>query len=221
MLIAIEIGGTKLQLALGREDGTIVKTVRGRVKAEDGAQGILAWFDAQTSALLQEYGGGGNGQAEDPVRAIGVGFGGPLETATGTVLKSVQIKGWDNFSLKKWFEDRFGIPTFSRSFMHFGSTSMASASIAAVGMKSAFARSGALPRNFRKASSIFFVSRPQDVSMTRMFLSLPCLSFSVFYHGKRGTKRRTKKLAGNRSGRYPRRYFFGNHPTSSRVCDTK
>ena len=56
MLIAIEIGGTKLQLALGREDGTIVKTVRGRVKAEDGAQGILAWFDAQTSALLQEYG---------------------------------------------------------------------------------------------------------------------------------------------------------------------
>ena len=118
MLIAIEIGGTKLQLALGREDGTIVKTVRGRVKAEDGAQGILAWFDAQTSALLQEYGQmaadseGGNGQAEGPVRAIGVGFGGPLETATGTVLKSVQIKGWDNFSLKKWFEDRFGIPTF-------------------------------------------------------------------------------------------------------------
>ena len=112
MLIAIEIGGTKLQLALGREDGTIVKTVRGRVTAEDGAQGILVWFDAQTSALLQEYGGGGNGQAEDPVRAIGVGFGGPLETATGTVLKSVQIKGWDNFSLKKWFEDRFGIPTF-------------------------------------------------------------------------------------------------------------
>ena len=105
MLIAIEIGGTKLQLSLGQEDGRIEKTVRGRVNAEDGAAGILRWMEEHMAKTLAEV-------PEGTVKAVGVGFGGPLETATGTILKSVQIRGWDNFSLKKWFEDRFGIPAF-------------------------------------------------------------------------------------------------------------
>ena len=105
MLIAIEIGGTKLQLSLGQEDGRIEKTVRGRVNAEDGAAGILRWMEEHMAKTLAEV-------PEGTVKAVVVGFGGPLETATGTILKSVQIRGWDNFSLKKWFEDRFGIPAF-------------------------------------------------------------------------------------------------------------
>ena len=107
MLVGVEIGGTKLQIAVGSPDGTIRRTVRGKVNAADGSRGILAWFEEKLGALLRE-----EAEKGTAIDAIGVGFGGPLETATGTILKSVQIAGWDNFSLKDWFEKTFQIKTY-------------------------------------------------------------------------------------------------------------
>lgn len=107
MIAGVEIGGTKTQICVGNTDGTIVKTVRGRVETEKGSQGILDWIKEHLTALIQEENEKGN-----KIEAIGVGFGGPLETKTGRILKSVQIAGWNDFSLKKWFEDTFQIPSF-------------------------------------------------------------------------------------------------------------
>jgi glucokinase len=44
------------------------------------------------------------------VTGIGVGFGGPVETATGRALVSHQVPGWENVALKAWFEERFDLP---------------------------------------------------------------------------------------------------------------
>jgi glucokinase len=43
------------------------------------------------------------------VTAIGVGFGGIIESSTGLSLVSVQVDGWKDFNLKKWFEETFGL----------------------------------------------------------------------------------------------------------------
>jgi glucokinase len=106
VILGAEIGGTKLQIALGNEQGGILATRRGAAPAAGGAPAILEWFAGAIPELLNEapkFGG--------KPRRIGVGFGGPVETATGRVLTSHQVEGWSGFALKPWFEERFGIET--------------------------------------------------------------------------------------------------------------
>ena len=44
------------------------------------------------------------------MRGVGIGFGGPVDDATHTVIKSHQIEGWDNFPLADWLSDVVGLP---------------------------------------------------------------------------------------------------------------
>ena len=107
LILAIETGGTKIQLVLGNEDGEILYNYRTKVDKEKGFQGIL---DKVVDALplltqkAEEMGG--------KIWRIGIGFGGPVETATGTAIWSAQIDGWKDFPVSRFFEERTGIPTF-------------------------------------------------------------------------------------------------------------
>ena len=98
---AVEIGGTKQQLAIVDENGGIVELVCGKFPLPNGAIDVLNWIEANFPALLQKY----------SVEAIGVGYGGILESKTGRVLLSVQVPGWQDFMLKDWFEKKFSIRT--------------------------------------------------------------------------------------------------------------
>jgi len=106
LVIACEIGGTKLQAALGTREGLIVHRLRGTAQAAQGAQALLAWFEGSVPQLLDVA------RARDArVAGLGVGFGGPVESAVGRVLVSHQVSGWDDVPLKAWFEDTFSLPT--------------------------------------------------------------------------------------------------------------
>ncbi len=101
-VIGVEIGGTKLQAALGDGLGAIHRLERSSVNRGKGAPGILEWMEAAVGALI-------NGASSRPVSA-GIGFGGPVDSATGRVLVSHQIQGWEGIELRTWFEQRFGMP---------------------------------------------------------------------------------------------------------------
>lgn len=105
LALGIEIGGTKLQAALGTAEGKILATERGKAPPNEGAQGILEWFGGAVPRLLDDA--ARRGQS---VAGMGIGFGGPVETATGEVLVSHQVEGWEGVALEGWFEDRFGLP---------------------------------------------------------------------------------------------------------------
>lgn len=106
MYLGIEIGGTKLQLGLGRGDGALVGLWRGFVQREAGGEGIRQQIiTALPQLLIQAH-------VERPqLRGIGIGFGGPVDDAARSVIKSHQIAGWDNFPLADWIEDMLGLPT--------------------------------------------------------------------------------------------------------------
>lgn len=104
--IGIEIGGTKLQAALGTASGEILERVAGPVPEPGDADAILSWI-AETVPTLQQFAA----DQDHEISGIGVGFGGPVETATGRVLTSHQVDGWDDIALKPWFEQQFGFPT--------------------------------------------------------------------------------------------------------------
>lgn len=102
MFLGIEIGGTKLQLGVGRGDGSpFVAARRCEIRIEEGAAGILQQIAAVAPELLDQY----------PIERIGVGFGGPVDTATGRVRTSHQVAGWDSMPLVDWCQTRFARPT--------------------------------------------------------------------------------------------------------------
>jgi glucokinase len=43
--------------------------------------------------------------------SIGISCGGPLDSKKGLILSPPNLPGWDNVSIVKFFEDRFGVPT--------------------------------------------------------------------------------------------------------------
>ena len=105
MFLGIEIGGTKLQLGVGHGDGQIVKLWRGKVDALAGGEGIRAQILAAVPELLADA-----GLEKAALRGIGVGFGGPTDDATQSVIKSHHIAGWDGFPLASWLTELLGLP---------------------------------------------------------------------------------------------------------------
>ena len=110
MFLGIEIGGTKLQLGLGRGDGKLLPlddqtVLRRTVNAADGAAGIRRQIEEAIPELLAR-----TGVERTAIRGIGIGFGGPFDDATQRTIKSHQIEGWDDFPLRDWANTLLGVP---------------------------------------------------------------------------------------------------------------
>ncbi len=98
-LIGIEIGGTKLQVVLGDAAGAIHRRFRFAVDRARGAEGIRE----QIARALAEP------EARD-ARAVGAGFGGPVDWRTGRVCCSHHVAGWSDFPLGDWLRELTGRP---------------------------------------------------------------------------------------------------------------
>ena len=100
--LAIEIGGTKLQVVAGTARGRFVDQRRFTVTAASGAEGIRAQLAATLPALITKH----------QPRAIGVGYGGPVNWRTGRIVKSYHVSGWQDFPLGQWLAELSGLPVF-------------------------------------------------------------------------------------------------------------
>lgn len=105
MFLGVEIGGTKLQLGLGRGDGVLLGLWRGTVLREAGGEGIRRQIVAAIPELLAKA-----GVERGLLRGVGVGFGGPTDDATQSVVKSHHVAGWDEFPLGEWLTDVVRLP---------------------------------------------------------------------------------------------------------------
>jgi glucokinase len=106
MFLGIEIGGTKLQLGLGQGDGTLTGLWRGTVEVAAGPEGIRRQITAAVPELLVQ-----SGLERSEIKGVGIGFGGPVDDVTRTIIKSHQIEGWDGFPLAAWITEMLGWPT--------------------------------------------------------------------------------------------------------------
>jgi len=98
--IGIEIGGTKLQLVAGEADGKIIERRKFAVDRTKGAVGIRHQIELGLRDLLL---------TQKP-KAVGVGFGGPVDWKAGKICRSHHIEGWSNFELGKWLQALAGAP---------------------------------------------------------------------------------------------------------------
>ena len=101
MYLGIEIGALKLQLAVGQGDGSpFVDFRRATIRLDDGAGGIRRQIDAIGRELVGRH----------QPRAVGIGFGGPVDTKAGRTITSHQVEGWTDFALVYWCRATFGLP---------------------------------------------------------------------------------------------------------------
>lgn len=101
MYLGIEIGGTKLQLGVGAgESPDLAALERFDVGPSRGAAGILEQIERCVGGLTQRF----------DISRIGIGFGGPIDSAAGRVTKSHQIDGWEGVELVKWCQANFSLP---------------------------------------------------------------------------------------------------------------
>jgi glucokinase len=100
--LGIEVGGTKLQFGVGTgREAAFAAFARCDVDRARSAEGIRE----------QIRGVGGRLAAEHRARAVGIGFGGPVDATGGRVLRSFHVEGWDEFPLIAWCEEALGLPT--------------------------------------------------------------------------------------------------------------
>ncbi len=99
-LLAIEIGGSKLQMFLGDSSGAILHRQRFPVDPAAGGAGIRCQIEAALAGLQTEW----------KPEAIGVGFGGPVDRHTGTICCSHQVEGWADFPLGDWLGTASRLP---------------------------------------------------------------------------------------------------------------
>jgi len=98
MNLGIEIGGTKLQIVVGDSSARILERRRLLVNRERGGAGIREQIQATLAELT----------ASEKPRAIGVGFGGPVDWKAGRICCSHQIEGWSDFDLGGWLHSLSG-----------------------------------------------------------------------------------------------------------------
>jgi len=100
MYLAVEIGGTKLQVGVGSGDGSPPDELQ-RLDVPAGAQArdILALLEPVLRRLAGQY----------HVQAAGIGFGGPVDAQAGRTVVSHQVEGWREFPLVGWFAERTGL----------------------------------------------------------------------------------------------------------------
>lgn len=102
MFVGIEIGGTKLQVGVGRGDGGPMDDLcRAEVAPGSSAEAIRRQVERLGKGLLVRH----------KVLGVGIGFGGPVDSAAGRTITSHQVEGWDDFPLADWSREVFGLPT--------------------------------------------------------------------------------------------------------------
>jgi len=109
LTIGIEIGGAKTQVGIGTADGRLLPggIIRRKVNREHGANGILQDVVSMVAELLES-----KRFNLSEISKVGIGFGGPLDSARGVVLQSFQIEGWTNFPLREWAQKQWAMPVY-------------------------------------------------------------------------------------------------------------
>jgi glucokinase len=99
----IDIGGTKIALAVADLEGGIIEQTRFPARtAERGPHAIIEEALAEIERML--------GATGSRLAAVGVGCGGPLDRGRGLILSPPNLPGWDEFPIVKLVEERLGVP---------------------------------------------------------------------------------------------------------------
>lgn len=99
-LIGIDIGGTNLRAAVISKEGQILEIFKVENEVQKGAAYNLDKLINQIKMEWNNY----------EIKKVGVGAPGPLDLKVGKLLNPVNLKGWENFDIKKYLSEKLNLP---------------------------------------------------------------------------------------------------------------
>jgi len=106
-LVGVDIGGTKIAVALGEAGGTVRARRRRPTDPSGRPEDDLARIADDVRAVVAEA-----GLALSDVAAVGVTAPGPLDAEAGVVLLPPNLPGWRNVPIVSALRDALGVPVF-------------------------------------------------------------------------------------------------------------
>jgi glucokinase len=101
-IAGIDIGGTKIAVAVATPDGEVLSLTRFPTEVEKGPRRIIERAVAEVRRMAEEN--------HASLISVGVGCGGPLDRARGLILSPPNLPGWDEFPIIEIVEKDLGAP---------------------------------------------------------------------------------------------------------------
>ena len=100
-----DLGATHSRLAIATLSGRVLAERARSIDINAGPDAVLGTVRADLEELLGEA-----GRPADHLRAIGIGVPGPVEFASGTVVRPPIMAGWDGCRMPAFFEEHYAAP---------------------------------------------------------------------------------------------------------------
>ena len=105
--IGMDVGGSKLGLAIVRKDGAILSEDQAPTQAAKPFADRFPEILAALELLLKRA-----NLTLESCLGVGIGCPGPLDLENGTVLNPYTLPGWDKVNIVKVFSEEIGLPIF-------------------------------------------------------------------------------------------------------------
>ena len=102
VVAGIDIGGTKISIALAVPRGDIVSRHRFETHAESGPSGVLESISAAVNRMVLE--------GRFSLASIGIGSPSPLDIDNGLIMSPSNLPGWTDFPIVDLMKERFRVP---------------------------------------------------------------------------------------------------------------
>jgi glucokinase len=102
VVAGVDIGGTKIAIAIASPDGEIAAKRFLSTQPELGAYAIFENIARTLDEMVLETGAA--------LVSIGIGSPAPIDVARGLIMSPSNLRDWDNFPVTKLFADRFMVP---------------------------------------------------------------------------------------------------------------
>jgi glucokinase len=103
-IVSVDLGGTKIRVALCDADGHIIKQTSQLSLAHEGSDAVFARIVATIHDIAEDF---------SNVRGIGLGAPGTINPWDGVLLEAPNLPGMDHFPIKARLENEFRVPTFA------------------------------------------------------------------------------------------------------------
>lgn len=100
-IVGIDIGGTNVRAALLDEERNILDKIKIQNEVDKGPEYNLDKIIDHINTNWKSKG----------IKGIGIGCPGPLDIKNGKILKAPNLKGWDNFCVKGYIEEKTSLKT--------------------------------------------------------------------------------------------------------------
>jgi glucokinase len=101
-IAGLDIGGTKIAVALADTDGNVISHTRFDTRVEIGPHRIIDRAMEEIERMRDD--------TATRLVALGVGCGGPLDRHRGLILSPPNLPDWDEFPIIEIIEQRLGVP---------------------------------------------------------------------------------------------------------------